>query len=198
MILPITAYGNPVLKKVAKDIDPGYPGLQKLIADMWETMYNGRGVGLAAPQVGLDIRLFVIDSEQLVKENEEEEDEEEDDRYRITKGIKQVFINAHIVKEFGTPWIYEEGCLSIPDIRVKISRNETVTLRYYDENFVEHTEDFSEMNARIIQHEYDHTEGILLTDHMTPLKRSLIKTKLDNISKGKVSVKYKMKFNAPK
>ena len=198
MILPITAYGNPVLKKVAKDIDPGYPGLQKLIADMWETMYNGRGVGLAAPQIGLDIRLFVIDSEQLVKENEEEEDEEEDDRYRITKGIKQVFINAHIVKEFGTPWIYEEGCLSIPDIRVKISRNETVTLRYYDENFVEHTEDFSEMNARIIQHEYDHTEGILLTDHMTPLKRSLIKTKLDNISKGKVSVKYKMKFNAPK
>lgn len=198
MILPITAYGNPVLKKVAKDIDPDYPGLQKLIADMWETMYNGRGVGLAAPQVGLDIRLFVIDSEQLVKENEEEEDEEEDDRYRITKGIKQVFINAHIVKEFGTPWIYEEGCLSIPDIRVKISRNETVTLRYYDENFVEHTEDFSEMNARIIQHEYDHIEGILLTDHMTPLKRSLIKTKLDNISKGKVSVKYKMKFNAPK
>ena len=194
MILPITAYGNPVLKKVAKDIDPEYPGLQKLIADMWETMYNGRGVGLAAPQVGFDIRLFVIDSEQLVKENEEDEEEEEDDRYRITKGIKKVFINPKIVKEFGTPWVYEEGCLSIPDIRVKISRNETVTLRYYDENFMEHTEDFSEMNARIIQHEYDHVEGILLTDHMTPLKRSLIKTKLENISKGKVSVKYKMKF----
>lgn len=195
MILPITGYGNPVLKKVAQDITSDYPGLKKLIADMWETMYNGRGVGLAAPQVGLDIRMFVMDSEQLVKENE---DEEEDDRYRITKGIKKVFINPKIIKEFGTPWVYEEGCLSIPDIRVKISRHETVTIRYFDENFVEHTDDYNEMNARIIQHEYDHLEGILLTDHMTPLKRSLIKTKLENISKGRISVKYKMKFAMPK
>ena len=192
MILPIVAYGNPVLKKVAKDIGPDYPGLKELIANMWETMYNGRGVGLAAPQVGLDIRLFLVDSEQLVKEDEEEEEDEK--QYRITKGIKRVFINAHIVNETGDPWLYEEGCLSIPEIRVKISRNETVKMKYMDENFVEHTDEFSEMNARIIQHEYDHIEGILLTDHMTPLKRSLIRAKLDNISKGKIDVKYKMKF----
>ncbi len=196
MILPIVGYGNPVLKKVSKPILPDHKGLKELISDMWETMYNGRGVGLAAPQIGLDIRLFVIDSEQLVSENEEEE--EEDEKFRITKGIKMVFINPLIVEEHGAPWIYEEGCLSIPEIRVKIARKETVTIKYVDEDFVEHTEEFSEMNARIIQHEYDHLQGILLTDHMTPLKKSLIKSKLDNISRGKISVKYKMKFALPK
>lgn len=193
MILPIVGYGNPILKKVAKEISPDYPELKKLIANMWETMYNGRGVGLAGPQVNLDMRIFVMDSEQLVRENEEDEDD--DDQYRITKGIKKVFINPTMLKEFGEPWIYEEGCLSIPNIRVKIARNETITIKYFDENFVEHTEDYNEMNARIIQHEYDHLEGKLLTDYMTPLKKSLIKTKLENISKGKVSVKYKMKFS---
>lgn len=192
MILPIVAYGNPVLKKVSAPIGADYPGLKELIANMWETMYNGRGVGLAAPQIGLDIRLFVIDSEQL--KDDEEEDDDEEDKVRLTKGIKKVFINPQIISESGEPWVYEEGCLSIPDVRVKISRNETVRLRYQDENFVEYTEDFSEMNARIIQHEYDHLEGVLLTDHMTPLKRSLIKKKLDNISKGNIAVKYRMKF----
>jgi len=191
MILPIVGYGNPVLKKVAREIGADYPGLKELIANMWETMYNGRGVGLAAPQIGLDIRLFVVDSEQLIKDEEEDED---DKQYRITKGIKKVFINPQIIAETGEPWVYEEGCLSIPDVRVKISRHETVKIKYLDENFKAHTAEFSEMNARIIQHEYDHLQGVLLTDHMTPLKRSLIKSKLDNISKGKIDVKYKMKF----
>ena len=192
MILTIIAYGHPVLKKVAQPITADYPKLKELIANMWETMYNGRGVGLAAPQIGLDIRLFVIDSEQL----KEDEDDDEESDVRLTKGIKQVFINPQIIDESGEPWVYEEGCLSIPDVRVKISRNETVKLRYQDENFVEHTVSFNEMNARIIQHEYDHLEGILLTDHMTPLKRSLIKKKLDNIAKGNIAAKYKMKFSA--
>lgn len=189
MILPIVSYGNPVLKKVAKPIAADHQGLALLIANMWETMYNGRGVGLAAPQIGLDIRLFVMDSEQL-KDDEDDDDEE----LRLTKGIKKVFINPQIIEETGEPWLYEEGCLSIPNVRVKIARKETVKLRYQDEDFVEHIEEFSEMNARIIQHEYDHLEGVLLTDHMTPLKRSLIKKKLDNISRGNISVKYKMKF----
>ncbi len=189
MILPIVGYGNPVLKKVAKPITAEYSGLALLIANMWETMYNGRGVGLAAPQIGLDIRLFVIDSEQL-----KEDDDDEDDDLRLTKGIKKVFINPQIISETGEPWIYEEGCLSIPDVRVKIARKETVKLKYQDENFIEHIAEFSEMNARIIQHEYDHLEGVLLTDHMTPLKRSLVKKKLDNISRGNIAVKYRMKF----
>ncbi len=196
MILPIVGYGSPVLKKIAKPINKDYKGLKQLIDDMWQTMYNGRGVGLAAPQIGLDIRLFIVDSEQLVRENEDDDDEEE--KYRITKGVKKVFINPQIADETGEPWVYEEGCLSIPDIRVKILRKEIVTLKFLDENFQEQLEEFSEMNARIIQHEYDHLQGILLTDHMTPLKKSLIKSKLDNISKGKISVKYRMRFALPK
>lgn len=189
MILPIVAYGHPVLKQLARPITPDYPDLAKLIANMWETMYNGRGVGLAAPQVGLDIRLFVIDSEQL-----KDDEDDDDDDVRLTKGIKKVFINAEILEETGEPWSYEEGCLSIPDIRVKIARNETLRIKYVDEHFVEHIETYDEMNARIIQHEYDHIQGVLLTDHMTPLKRSLIKKKLDNIATGKIATKYKMKF----
>ncbi len=192
MILPIVAYGHPVLKKIAQPITPDYPELKTLIANMWETMYNGRGVGLAAPQIGLDIRLFVVDSEQL-KDDEEDDD---DSDLRLTKGIKKVFINAEIIEEYGEPWGYEEGCLSIPDVRVKINRNETIRIRYMDEQFKEHIETFDEMNARIIQHEYDHIQGVLLTDHMTPLKRSLIKKKLDNIAAGRIPTKYKMKFAA--
>lgn len=192
MILPIVAYGNAVLKKKAKEIDASYPKLKELIANMWETMYNGRGVGLAGPQVGLNIRIFVVDSLQLAKENEEMDEGEE--KYKLKEGIKIVFINPIIEKESGTPWIYEEGCLSIPDVRVKVSRKEQVHITYFDEHFKKHTKTFDGMNARIIQHEYDHIEGILLTDHMTPLKKSLIKGKLESISKGKVSVKYKMKF----
>ncbi len=192
MILHIIAFGNPVLKKVSKDIDADYPQLEQLINNMWETMYNGRGVGLAAPQVGDNIRVFIVDSLQLVKENEEEENEE--DKYRITTGIKQVFINPVLIEENGEPWVYEEGCLSIPEVRVKIARREHVKIKYFDENFNEHIDEYDGMNARIIQHEHDHLQGILLTDHMTHLKRSLIRNKLDSISKGRIEVKYKMKF----
>lgn len=196
MILPIVGYGNPVLKKVSDEVAPDYPELQTFIQDMWETMYNGKGVGLAAPQVGVDIRIFVMDSEQLVKENEDMDDEEE--KYKIAKGIKKVFINPTILDETGDPWVYEEGCLSIPDIRVKISRNEFVEIKYFDEQFEEHIEKFDGMNARIIQHEYDHLQGVLITDRITPLKKSLMKGKLENIRKGKVDVKYRMKFAAAK
>lgn len=192
MILPIVGYGNQVLKKVSHEIKPAHPNLEELLQNMWETMYNGKGVGLAAPQVGFDLRIFIVDSEQLVRENEEMDDEE--DKYRITKGIKKVFINPLILNETGDPWVYEEGCLSIPDIRVKIARNEFVEIKYCNEHFQEHSEKFDGMNARIIQHEYDHLEGILITDRVTPLKKSLMKGKLENIRKGKVDVKYKMKF----
>lgn len=196
MILPIVAYGHPALKAVSKTIDANYPGLKEFIGNMWDTMYNGRGIGLAAPQVGVNIRLFVIDSLQLAKENEKIEEEEE--KYKLTFGIKKVFINPVVITEEGAPWTYEEGCLSIPDIRVKIARREIVQIKYFDENFLEHVEIYDGMNARIIQHEYDHIEGVLLTDHMSPLKKSLIKGKLENIMKGKVDVKYKMKFKSAK
>ncbi|MBK7110035.1 MAG: peptide deformylase [Chitinophagales bacterium] len=196
MILPIVGYGNPVLKKVSDEIAPDYPELKTFIQDMWETMYNGKGVGLAAPQVGIDIRIFVMDSEQLVKENEDME--EDDEKYKITRGIKRVFINPTILNETGDAWVYEEGCLSIPDIRVKISRTEFVEIRYFNENFEEQTERFDGMNARIIQHEYDHLQGILITDRVSPLKKSLLKGKLENIRKGKVDVKYRMRFAASK
>lgn len=192
MILPIVAYGNPVLKQLAKPIEPSYPQLKEIIANMWETMYNGRGVGLAAPQVGISIRLFVVDSEQLVKENEEMEEGEE--KYKLKFGIKKVFINPQMLEETGDAWVYEEGCLSIPDVRVKIARKEFVQIKYVDENFKEHTDMYDGMNARIIQHEYDHLQGTLLTDHMSPLKKSLVKGKLENISKGRIATKYKMRF----
>ena len=151
MILPIYAYGQPVLKKVAEEIDKDYPFLEELIANMWETMYNAQGVGLAAPQIGRSIRLFIVDSIQM---------EEEDKPF---KGIKKVFINAQKIEESGPINEYEEGCLSIPDIRGDVNRPQQLTIRYFDENFVEHTETFEDLNARVVQHEYDHIEGILFT-----------------------------------
>ena len=196
MILPIVAYGHPVLKQKAKELTPDYPDLELLISNMWETMYNGRGVGLAAPQIGKSIRMFMVDSEQLVKENEETEND--DDKYAITTGIRKTFINPVMLSETGNPWVYEEGCLSIPDIRVKISRNELIRIKYQDESFNWHEDEYDAMNARIIQHEYDHLEGVLLTDRISPLKRSLMKGKLDNISKGKIQVGYRMRFPAAK
>ncbi|MDB5195794.1 MAG: peptide deformylase [Flaviaesturariibacter sp.] len=192
MILPIVAYGHPVLRKVAQDIDADYPGLEKLIADMWETMYGSSGVGLAAPQVNKDIRLFVMDSEQIFA-NKEEDDEDEDD-YPDAPGIKQVFINAHIVEEAGEDWAYNEGCLSIPKVREDVYRAEEVTLRYKDENFVEHTKTFNGITGRIILHEYDHIDGKLFIDHLSPLKRKLLKRKLDGISRGEIRTDYKMLF----
>ncbi|MDQ3551198.1 MAG: peptide deformylase [Bacteroidota bacterium] len=192
MILPIVAFGSPVLRKVAKDIDKEYPGLEKLIEDMWETMYASNGVGLAAPQVNRDIRLFVMDSEQIFTNMDEKEKEEEN--YPDAPGIKQVFINAHIVEEHGDDWKYNEGCLSIPKVREDISRAEEVTIRFLDENFQEHEKTYSGISARIILHEYDHIDGKLFIDHLSPLKRKLLKRKLDDISKGNIKVDYRMSF----
>jgi len=190
MILPIVAYGTPVLRAVAKDITPDYPNLEKLVADMWETLYASNGVGLAAPQINKDIRLFIVDSIQLF----ENQDEEDKGKYPDEPGRKQVFINAKITALNGEPWNYNEGCLSIPKIREDIMRPETVTIEYVDENFVPHTETFNGITARIIQHEYDHIEGKLFIDYLKPFKRKLLQGKLSDISKGKIKVDYKMAF----
>lgn len=181
MILPIYGYGQAVLKKVAEDISPDYPQLDELIANMWDTMYKASGVGLAAPQVGLSIRLFVVDTVQIMEEGKEEE------------GIKQVFINARKLEEAGDPWAYEEGCLSIPDIRGDVERPQ-LRMRYLDEQFVEQEKVFTGVNARVIQHEYDHIEGKLFIEHLKPIKRKMIQRRLENIRKGQVQVDYSMKF----
>ena len=190
MILPIVAYGSPVLRKVCDEISADYPELDKLIADMWETMYNSNGVGLAAPQINAPIRLFVMDSEQIF----ENQDEDEKGEYPDEPGFKGIFINAHIIKLNGSEWAYNEGCLSIPKIREDILRNEELTLEFEDENFQAHTKTFNGISARIILHEYDHIEGKLFIDHLKPLKRKLMKRKLDDISKGKIKVDYRMVF----
>jgi peptide deformylase len=182
MILPIYAYGHPVLKKVGEEIPKDYDKLDELIANMWDTMYNAKGVGLAAPQIGLAIRLFIIDTEQIEKE--------EDD----FKGMKKVFLNPQILDEAGEPWSYEEGCLSIPNINGDVERLNTVTIRYMDEAFNEVTETLEGMNARVVQHEYDHIEGKLFIEKLNPLKRKLIARKLENIKKGNGVAKYRMKY----
>lgn len=193
MILPVVAYGDPILRVVCKDIDKDYPEIQKLIDDMWETMYASNGVGLAGPQINRDIRIFVVDSAQLF-EGADEDDEVND--FDDAPGLKQVFINAHIEKLEGEPWAYNEGCLSIPKIREDVMRPESVTIRFMDENFQEHVKTFTGITARIIQHEYDHIEGKLFIDYMKPLKRKLLAGKLKDITKGKVRVDYRMKFPA--
>ncbi len=190
MILPIVAYGAPVLRKMCKDIDTNYPDLNKLIEDMWETMYASNGVGLAAPQINRDIRLFVMDSVQIFENLEEDEL----DIYPDGPGIKKVFINAHIVDLEGDEWAYNEGCLSIPKIREDVYRQETVVLNYLDEQFVEHTESFNGITARVILHEYDHIDGKLFIDYIKPLRRKLLQGKLNDINKGKIKVDYKMIF----
>jgi peptide deformylase len=190
MILPIVAYGAPILRKVCVDIDSGYPGLEKLLADMWETMYNSNGVGLAAPQINKGIRLFVMDSTQIFENLEEDEL----DLYPDGPGFKGVFINAKIVEEGGNPWEYNEGCLSIPKIREDVVRNESITIEYLDENFEPKTNNFNGITARVILHEYDHIEGKLFIDYLKPLKKTLLKRKLDDISKGKIKVDYRMFF----
>jgi len=192
MILPIVAFGNPVLRKVAQDIDENYPDLATLLEDMWETMYASNGVGLAAPQINRDIRVFVMDSAQIFANMDEKDREEES--YADAPGIKQAFINAHVIEEHGDDWSYNEGCLSIPKIREDIYRAEEVTLAYQDETFKHHKKTFNGITARIILHEYDHIEGKLFIDYLSPLKRKLLKRKLDDISKGNVSVDYKMSF----
>ncbi len=189
MILPIVAYGDPVLRKISTEIDKTYEGLDSLISNMWETMYNASGVGLAAPQIGLAIRLFLVDTTPFADDEELSEEEQ-----KQLDGFKKVFINAKILEETGDSWAFNEGCLSIPDIREDITRLDTITIRYQDENFVEHTETFDGLLARVIQHEYDHIEGILFTDKVSSLKKRLLKGKLSNISKGKIQVDYRMRF----
>ncbi len=190
LIFPIVAYGHPVLRKVAEDITADYPDLQKLIEGMWETMYASAGVGLAAPQINKSVRIFVVDTEQMFANMDEDERKEFPDE----PGIKSVFINAHVVELDGEEWAYNEGCLSIPKIREDIYRKNTITLKYVDENFQSHTKTFTGLSARVIQHEYDHIDGKLFIDYLSPLKRKLMKGRLTDISKGKVSVDYKMLF----
>lgn len=190
MILPIVAYGSPILRKVASDIDADYPHLDQLINDMWETLYHSNGVGLAAPQVNKDIRLFVVDTLQVFADDEDNEY----GHYPDKPGFKGTFINAHIVSLAGEDWSYNEGCLSIPRIREDIMRKETVTLKYFNEKFEPQQTSFNGVTARVILHEYDHLEGKLFIDYMKPLKKTLIRRKLDDISKGKIRVDYRMIF----
>ena len=189
MILPIVAYGSPVLKKVAEEITPDYPDLQELIDNMWETMYASSGVGLAAPQVGLSVRLFVIDASPFVDEEQMNAEE-----IKNLTSFKKVFINPTIVSEDGSFWDFNEGCLSIPDVREDVARKEEISLHYFDENFESHKLKLNGLAARVVQHEYDHIEGILFTVYLSPLKKRLLKNKLNAISKGAISVDYRMKF----
>ncbi|MFC0345441.1 peptide deformylase [Epilithonimonas hispanica] len=188
MILPIRAFGDSVLRKKAHDIDKDYPELQTLIDNMFDTMNGANGIGLAAPQIGLDIRLFVVDVSPL------SEDEDYEDIADELKDFKKVFINAKILEESGEEWKFNEGCLSIPEVREDVKRKSTIKIEYYDRNFVKHTDTFSDIRARVIQHEYDHIEGILFTDHLSALKKKIVKGKLQKIANGEVAVSYKMRF----
>ena len=188
MKLPIVAYGDPVLRKKAEEIDEDYPQLDKLIDNMFDTMYGARGVGLAAPQIGLPIRLFVVDASPFAEDDEDEPGDPS------VKDFKKVFINPIIVEETGEKWAFSEGCLSIPDITEDVMRPENLVINYLDENFEEHEMELTGLAARIVQHEYDHIEGKLFTDKLSPLKKTMLKSKLDAISKGQVRVSYKMKF----
>ncbi|MBS7787932.1 peptide deformylase [Flavobacterium sp. CYK-55] len=193
MILSIVGYGDPVLRKVCEPISADYPQLNETIASMYETMYNAYGVGLAAPQVGLPIRLFVVDTAPFG-----EDDDLSTDEQKQLKNFKRTFINAKILTEEGELWGFNEGCLSIPEVREDVYRHERITIEYDDENFNRKTEVFDGLIARVIQHEYDHIEGILFTDLISTLKKQLIKKKLQNIMEGKTRPDYKMKFAAKK
>lgn len=186
MILPIYGYGFSVLKTECAEIDQDYENFEKLLSDMWETMYNASGVGLAAPQIGRDIRLFIVDTVQIL------DDEEKD------KGIKKVYINAEIIKEEGEPWAYEEGCLSIPFIRADVMRQPDITIKYLDEHFKPHEDKLTGVNARVVQHEYDHINGTLFIDYLKPLKKKMLKRKLEAIRKGNIDPDYRMKYASPK
>jgi len=189
MILPVIAYGDPVLRKKCKEISKDHPKLKDVLANMWETMYNASGVGLAAPQVGLPIRIFLVDTTPFADDEELTAEERE-----MLDGFKKVFINAKIIEETGEDWPFNEGCLSIPDVREDVTRKDTITINYFDENFKEYTETYDGLAARVIQHEYDHIEGILFTDKISSLKKRLLKGRLSNISKGKIRVDYRMRF----
>ena len=189
MSLPIVAYGDPVLKKRASEISNDTPKLEETIANMYESMYGAHGVGLAAPQVGLSIRLFLVDTSPFADDEEYSVEEQEK-----LKGFKRTFINAKIIEEIGEEWSFNEGCLSIPNVREEVLRKPVIKVEYQDENFKNHTETFDGLIARVIQHEYDHIEGVLFTDKVSSLKKRLLKGKLSNISKGKTSVDYRMRF----
>ena len=189
MIIPIYGYGEPVLRQVGEEIAPNYPNLSAIIDNMYDTMYNAYGVGLAAPQVGLPIRLFIIDTEPFSDSNDLTKDEQ-----LQLKNFKKTFINAKMILEDGKEWGFNEGCLSIPDVREDVYRNERITIEYCDENFNKKTEVFDGLIARVIQHEYDHIEGVLFTDKISMLKKTLIKKKLQNIMDGKAFPDYRMKF----
>ena len=184
MILPIVSYGDTVLRKEAEEIDANYPDLKQLIADMFETMYHSKGVGLAAPQIGLPIRLFIVDAAGFNEDGEAPE----------LEGFKRVFINPIIIEEKGKEWKFEEGCLSIPGIREEVARKPELTIEYYNENFELVEEKLDGLGARVVQHEYDHIEGILFVDKINPLKKQLIKSRLNAITKGEIKVGYRMKF----
>ena len=189
MILPIVAYGLPILRKVGLEIDENYPDLKELIENMTETMESAQGIGLAAPQIGKSIRLFIVDTTPFSEDESLDPEERE-----YLENFKKVFINAQMITEEGDEWVFNEGCLSIPDIREDVFRQQKITLSYLDENFNPHTETFEGLAARVVQHEYDHLEGVLFTDKISSLKKRLIKKKLDNISKGKITADYRMKF----
>lgn len=193
MILPIVGYGDPVLRKKGEDITAEYPNLKQLIEDMFDTMYRAHGVGLAAPQIGLSIRLFVVDTTPFSENDDLSKQEKEE-----VDGFKKVFINAKILKEEGGLWAFNEGCLSIPGVHEDVIRHDKITIEYYDENFQKHTEEYDGLRARVIQHEYDHIEGILFTDKISSLKKRLNEKKLKNIMEGKTSVDYRMKFAVKK
>ncbi len=190
MILPILAYGNPVLKKKAREISSDFVYLKEFIENMWETMYNANGVGLAAPQVGSSIRIFIIDTSPFADSKNMNNDE-----FEIVNSFKKVFINPVIIKETGKEWDFNEGCLSIPEVRADIKRSDTIFIKYFDEQFNQCEDSFNGIIARVIQHEYDHIEGVLFTDKLTVLKRKLLKGKLLSVSKGKIKTDYKMKFS---
>lgn len=189
MVLPIIAYGDPVLRKVGSEITPDYPNLKVLIANMFETMEASHGVGLAAPQIGLPIRLFVIDASPFAEDDDLTQEEQD-----FLRNFRKTFINAKIIEETGDKWSFNEGCLSIPGVREDVSRHKEVTIQYVDEDFVPQELRVIGLAARVIQHEYDHIEGILFTDKLSAFKKQLLKGKLSNISKGKVSVDYRMRF----
>jgi peptide deformylase len=189
MILPIYGYGDPVLRKHCEEITEEYSNLKEIISNMFETMYHASGLGLAAPQVGMPIRLFIVDTEPLADSGEVSKEEAEQ-----LKTFKEIFINAKILKEEGDIWAFNEGCLSIPDVREDVFRHDTITIEYYDEDFNKKTEVYNGLIARVIQHEYDHIEGILFTDHISTLKKKLIGKKLQNIMDGKAHPDYRMKY----
>lgn len=193
MILPIVGYGDPVLRKVCEEVNSEHVGLENIISNMYETMYNANGVGLAAPQIGLPMRMFMVDTTPFG----DDEDLEIAER-QLLKTFKKTFINAKMIAEEGEEWCFNEGCLSIPDVREDVYRNERITISYCEEDFVMKTEVFSGLIARVIQHEYDHIQGILFTDKISSLKKQLIKKKLQNIMEGKANPDYRMKYIAKK